>query len=123
MLYYIVHLALAFGWAMFLLTFIKTMQFKDVGESKVFGILSVIFMLVVMMVGIKIMLSNHSIIKSGYWIHLKLSIDIILMLETLFLLNLLRIGKFITKKLGNIMFVLTFIGFILMIFLTMLRPF
>ena len=123
MLYYVVHLALAFGWAMFLLTFIKTMQFKDIKESKIFGLLSFIFMLLVMMVGVKIMLSNHSIIKSGYWIHLKLSIDILLMLETLFLLNLLRVGKFISAKCGNIMYISTFIGFILMIFLTMLRPF
>jgi hypothetical protein len=123
MLYYTSHLALAFGWAMFLLTFIKTMQFKDNKESKIFGLLSFIFMLLVMMVGVKIMLSNHSIIKSGYWIHLKLSIDILLMLETLFLLNLLRVGKFISTKCGNIMYISTFIGFILMIFLTMLRPF
>jgi hypothetical protein len=123
MFYYVVHLALAFGWAMFLLTFIKTMQFKDIKESKIFGFLSFIFMLVVMMVGVKIMLSNHSIIKSGYWIHLKLSIDILLMLETIFLLNLLRVGKFISAKCGNIMYIFTFFGFIFMIFLTMLRPF
>ena len=32
MFYYVVHLALAFGWAIFLLTFIKTMQFKNIKE-------------------------------------------------------------------------------------------
>ena len=75
---YVVHLLLAFAWAMFLLTFIKTMQYGDFTEAKVFGVLSFVFMIAILIVGTKMMLLNHSIIQSGKWIHLKLSLDIVL---------------------------------------------
>lgn len=123
MYFYIGHLILAFCWAIFLLTFIKSMQNKNLTDSKIFGILSVIIMIAVLIVGTKMMLSDHSIIKSGKWIHVKLSLDIILMLENLFLLKLLKQGKFVSSKCGNIMYYFSLFAFLSMITLTMLRPF
>ena len=124
MYYYVGHLLLAFLWAIFLLTFIKSMQNKNLTESKLFGILSVITMIAILIVGTKMMLNDHSIIKSGKWIHVKLSFDIILMGENLFLLKLLfKDKKFVSTKCGNIMYFFSLFSFILMIILTMLRPF
>jgi uncharacterized membrane protein len=123
MYYYLGHLLLAFLWAIFLLTFIKSMQNQNLTESKLFGILSIITMIVILIVGTKMMLNDHSIIKSGKWIHVKLSLDIILMLENLFLLKILKQGKFVSSKCGNIMYFFSLFAFLSMIILTMLRPF
>jgi len=123
MYYFVSHLLLAFLWAVFLLNFIKAMQNQNLTDSKIFGILSVISMIAILIVGTKMMLNDHSIIKSGKWIHTKLSFDIILMIENLFLLNLLRKNKFVSNKCGNIMFYFSLISFLIMITLTMLRPF
>jgi len=123
MYYYVGHLLLAFVWAIFLLTFIKSMQNKNLTESKVFGILSLISMIAILIVGTTMMLNDHSIIKSGKWIHVKLSLDIILMLENLFLLKILKEGKFVSSKCGNIMYIFSLTSFLIMIVLTMLRPF
>ena len=122
MYFYVIHLLLAFSWAIFLLTFIKSMQY-DINESKIFAFLSIISMITILGVGTKMMLMDHSIIKSGKWIHVKLSFDILLMIENLFLVNLLRKGKQVSKKCGNIMYIFTYISFMLMVFLTLTRPF
>jgi len=123
MYFYVGHLLLAFSWAIFLLTFIKSLQNKNLQESKIFGVLSLIAMIAILIVGTKMMVNDHSIIKSGKWIHLKLTLDIILMGENLFLLRILKQGKFVSSKCGNIMYVFSFISFLFMITLTMLRPF
>ena len=122
MYFYVIHLLLAFSWAIFLLTFIKSMQY-DINESKIFAFLSIISMIAILGVGTKMMLMDHSVIKSGKWIHVKLSFDILLMIENLFLVNLLRKGKQVSKKCGNIMYIFTYISFMLMVFLTLTRPF
>jgi uncharacterized membrane protein len=95
----------------------------DINESKIFAILSIISMIAILGVGTKMMLMDHSVIKSGKWIHVKLSFDILLMIENLFLVNLLRKGKQVSKKCGNIMYIFTYISFMLMVFLTLTRPF
>jgi len=122
MYFYVIHLLLAFSWAIFLLTFIKSMQY-DINESKIFAFLSIISMIAILGVGTKMMLMDHSVIKSGKWIHVKLSFDILLMISNLFLVNLLRKGKQVSKKCGNIMYIFTYISFMLMVFLTLTRPF
>ena len=125
MLFYVGHLLLAFSWAIFLLTFIKTLQNEIEGkEVKLFALLSTISMIAVLIVGTKMMLMDHSIIKSGKWIHLKLSFDIVLMLENLFLLKLLfKDKKKLSRKCGNILYFFSYFAFMIMIFLTMTRPF
>ena len=123
MYFYVGHLILAFLWAIFLLTFIKSMQHGDISESKIFGVLSVVSMVSILIIGTKMMLNDHSIIQSGKWIHLKLSLDIILMIENLFLLNLLKKGKQLSRKCGNIIYFFSLFSFVLMIILTMLKPF
>jgi len=120
---YVAHLSLAFGWAFLLLTFIKSMQYKDRVESVIFGILSFLMMIAVLVAGVMIMKSNPDIAKTGMWLHIKLFIDTILMGETLFLLYLLKKGKFVSRKCGNIMYIFTAISFITMVLLTLLKPF
>jgi uncharacterized membrane protein len=123
MFYYVGHLLLAFSWAIFLLTFIKSMQNQDIIESKIFAFLSILSMISILIIGTKMMLMNHSIIQSGKWIHFKLSLDIILMLENIFLVILLIKHKSITKKYANVMYIFSFISFMVMILLTLTRPF
>ena len=120
---YVIHLSLAFCWAIFLLSFIKSMQNKNLTDSKIFAVLSIISMLAILGIGTKMMLDNHSIIQSGKWIHVKLSLDIVLMIENLFLLKLLKQGKFVSSKCGNIMYYFSLLAYLCMITLTMLRPF
>jgi len=123
MMLYSLHLIFAFLWAMFLLTFIKSMQNQNLKESKIFAGLSILSMLIVLGIGTKMMLLDHSIIQSGKWIHVKLSFDIILMLENLFLVKLIKDNKFISTKCGNIMYIFSIISYVIMIYLTLNRPF
>jgi len=120
---YAAHLSLAFGWACLLLTFIKSMQYEDKVESTIFGFLSFLMMISVLVVGVMIMLNNKGIMQTGHWLRVKLIIDTFLMGETIFLLYLLKKGKFVSRKCGNIMYIFTFISFVLIILLTMLKPF
>jgi len=120
---FIFHLLLAFSWAIFLLTFIKSIQHNSFFEAKIFGILSLLTMILVLIVGTKMMLADHSIIKSGKWIHLKLSFDIILMLENLYLFKFIKNRTSLSTKQGNLLYLFSFIAFIIMISLTMFKPF
>jgi len=123
MFYYISHLLLAFSWAILLLTFIKILSFKiqDFTEAKIFGVLSFLTMILILLVGTKMMLLNPAIAKNGSWLHIKLSIDIILMVENSYLLFCAFKKQNLSKKNGNILYVLTFLGFLSMVALTLTK--
>jgi len=123
MFYYISHLLLAFSWAILLLTFIKILSFKtqDFTEAKIFGVLSFLTMILILLVGTKMMLLNPAIAKNGSWLHIKLSIDIILMVENSYLLFCAFKKQNLSKKNGNILYVLTFLGFLSMVVLTLTK--
>ena len=123
MFYYVSHLLLAFSWAILLLTFIKILSFKkqDFTEAKIFGVLSFLTMILILLVGTKMMLLNPAIAKNGSWLHIKLSIDIILMVENSYLLFCAFKKQNLSKKNGNILYVLTFLGFLSMVVLTLTK--
>ncbi len=123
MFYYVSHLLLAFSWAILLLTFIKILSFKtqDFTEAKIFGVLSFLAMILILLVGTKMMLLNPAIAKNGSWLHIKLSIDIVLMVENLYLLFYAFKKQNLSKKNGNILYVLTFLGFLSMVALTLTK--
>jgi len=122
MFLYGIHFLVVMSWAIFLLSFIKSLQ-NDLKDRYLFGILSVTFMLAVLFVGIKLMLLNPSVAKSGMWIHIKLSIDIILMIENIFLLIVLFKKKIFSAKFYIIMYWFSYLAFMAMAGLSMFRPF
>ena len=122
MLFYGIHFLVVMSWAIFLLSFIKSLQ-NDLRDKYLFGILSVIFMLVVLGVGTKMMLLNPSVAKSGLWIHTKLSIDIILMIENIFLLVVLFKKKIFSDKFYISIYWFSYLAFMAIVGLSMFRPF
>ena len=110
MFYYLygIHLVLAVSWAIFLLLFIYT------GE-KFWGYLSLFFMVVLLADGTKMILLGSD---KGNWLHLKLSFDIVLMIENIYLLF-----KKPSLKVKVFMFWFSYTAFMIMIALSMFRPF
>jgi putative membrane protein len=119
---YGLHLLVVFSWAIFLLQFIKSLE-NNLSDKYIFGILSVIMMLIVLGVGTKLMLLNPTVAKSGAWLHVKLSFDILLMIENVYLLYILFKNKTLSDKVYEILYWGSYLCFILMIALTMFRPF
>jgi putative membrane protein len=119
---YGLHLLVVFSWAIFLLQFIKSLE-NNLSDKYIFGILSVIMMLIVLGVGTKLMLLNPVVAKSGAWLHVKLSFDILLMIENVYLLYILFKNKTLSDKVYEILYWGSYLCFILMIALTMFRPF
>ena len=122
MFFYGIHFLVVMSWAIFLLEFIKTLQ-NNLKDKYLFGILSIIFMFIVLFVGTKLILLNPSVSKSGIWLHLKLSIDILLMIENVFLLIVLFKKKTFSAKFYIIMYWFSYLAFISMAGLSMFRPF
>ncbi len=119
---YGLHLLVVFSWAIFLLQFIKSLQ-NNLTDRYLFGILSVFMMLVALGIGTKLMLLNPGVAKVGVWLHVKLSFDILLMIENLYLLYVLFKNKTLSSKVYEILYWCSYGAFMLMIALTMFRPF
>jgi len=110
-----------FSWAIFLLQFIKSLQ-NNLPDKYIFGILSIFMMLFVLGVGTKLMLLNPVVAKSGGWLHIKLTFDVLLIIENVFLAYILLRKINFSSKIYEIMYWLSFMIFIVMIALTMFRP-
>jgi len=110
-----------FSWAIFLLQFIKSLQ-NNLPDKYPFGILSIFMMLFVLGVGTKLMLLNPVVAKSGGWLHIKLTFDVLLIIENVFLAYILLRKINFSSKIYEIMYWLSFMIFIVMIALTMFRP-
>ncbi|NPA12266.1 MAG: hypothetical protein GXO62_08485 [Epsilonproteobacteria bacterium] len=110
MFYYLygIHFALAVSWAIFLLLFIEK-------GDKFYGYLSLFFMVVLLADGTKMILLGA---QKGNWLHLKLSLDIVLMLENVYLLF-----KKPSKRVKFFMFWFSYLSFMVMITLSMFKPF
>jgi hypothetical protein len=101
------HIFASINWMLFMLLYIKT-------KEKMFINLSLFFMIIHLFLGTKVILSNPLVAKSGNWLHLKLTFDILLMMENLYLYF---------KEPKKFMFWLTYFGFMLMLILSILKPF
>jgi len=122
MFFYGIHFLVVMSWAIFLLEFIKTLQ-NNLKDKYLFGILSIIFMFIVLFVGTKLILLNPSVSKSGMWLHIKLSIDILLMIENVFLVIVLFKNKTFSDKFYISIYWFSYLAFMAMVGLSMFRPF
>ena len=117
------HLLVVVSWMLFLLQFIKAVEYKRDIEGYIFGILSLFFMVAVLFIGVKMMLMNTGVVKSGGWFHLKLSLVVLLIIENIFFLY-----KFVKKRSVNIKFAeisywVSYMFFMFILALSMFRPF
>jgi len=121
--YYGLHLLSVVSWMVFLLQFIKSIEYKKFTDGYIFGFLSIFFMVILTYLGTKLILLNPSIEKSGGWFHLKLSIVLIIMIENIYLIYAFFRKKDFKIKLLEIMYWIDYILFMIILFLTMFRPF
>ena len=123
LIFYNLHLLVVVSWMLFLLQFIKAVEYKRDVEGYIFGILSLFFMAVVLFIGVKMMLMNTGVVKSEGWFHLKLSLVVLLIIENIFFLY-----KFVKKRSVNIKFAeisywVSYMFFMFILALSMFRPF
>jgi len=121
--YYGLHLLSVVSWMVFLLQFIKSIEYKKFIDEYIFGFLSIFFMVILTYLGTKLILLNPSIEKSGGWLHLKLSIVLIIMIENIYLMYAFFRKKELNVKLLEIIYWVDYILFIIILYLTMFRPF
>jgi len=115
------HIIAVFCWAVFLVSLVQSLRCNQ--SSRFLAVLSVIFMLSVLFIGTKLMLLFPSVAKSGMWIHVKLSIDILAMLVNIYLVYVVFKNKTISQKLSDIIFWIIIIIFTVMYALTLFKPF
>jgi putative membrane protein len=122
MIFFGLHLIAAVSWMMFLLLLIKSVQ-NNTADKFIFSIVSLFFMVLVLYFGVRLMLLNPNVAKSGGWLHVKLSFDILLMIFNVYLAYVVFRRKSISSKFLEISFWLTYLIFVFMLYLTMFRPF
>lgn len=120
-MYYILysfHFILFFSYGVFFLQFIKSLQFNL--QKKLFAILSIVFMILLLIDGTELILSNPAVAKSGAWLHVKLLIFIIVMLENIYFVFT---RKRFSLKFYEILYFFNYLCFIIIIMLAMFKPF
>ena len=115
------HMMAVFCWAVFLVSLVQSLRCSQ--YSKLLAVLSLVFMLIVLFVGTKLMLLFPSVVKSGMWIHVKLSIDILAMLVNIYLVYIVLKNKAISQKLSSILYWAVVLMFLMMYGLTLFKPF
>ncbi|ACM92745.1 hypothetical protein NAMH_0654 [Nautilia profundicola AmH] len=115
------HMLFVFGWAVFMVSLAKSVACKE--NSKILAVLSLIFMLLVLYIGTKLMLAFPQVAKSGLWIHTKLSIDILAMLLNIYLAFIAFKNKTLSNTLSHVIYWTSVIMFAAMYYLTLFRPF
>ncbi len=121
--YFSLHIIAVTSWVLFLLQFIKSLQHQKINESYVFGFLSLFFLIIVFYLGVKLISFNVDVFKSGGWLHLKITLALILGIENLYYFYAFLKKKYISKKIMEITYWLTYLIFVFILFLTLFRPF
>ena len=114
------HVIAGVSWMVFLLSFIRSFESKS---RVIFNVLSLISMIVLLLLGIRLILLNPSVAKSGGWLHTKLSFVIILMLENLYLSFLSFKKKNLSKFVLEVMYWFSYILLVVILALSFFRPF
>jgi len=122
MLFFGLHLLAVVSWVVFLLLLVKAVE-NDTPDKFIFSVLSLFFMFLVLYLGVRLMLLNPAVAKSGGWLHVKLSFDIVMMLFNIYLVYVVFKNKSVSSKFLEIAFWLSYIIFMFMLYLTMFRPF
>ena len=115
MLCYFCHMGFVFVWSVFFLIALKLTQFS-LEEAKKYFSYSLYASIFVVIAGVKLIMKNPYVFKSGGWFHLKLTIVIFLILENLYF-------YFKTKKVKEWVVFVNLGAFLLILALTFLRPF
>ena len=123
LMFYNLHLLVVVSWMLFLLQFIKAVEYKRDVEGYIFGFLSLFFMIIVLFIGTKMILMNPDVAKSGAWLHTKLSFVIVLMIENLFFLYKFFKKKSVSVKFAEISYWVSYMFFMFIFALSMFRPF
>jgi putative membrane protein len=95
-------------------------EFRD---TKILVSLSFVMMLVVLAIGTKIMLLMPKVAKSGMWLHVKLSFDIIAMAINTYFLFLAIKNKKLSQKSSVLFYWGIVVMFLIMLLLTLFKPF
>lgn len=117
--WYGLHFVLFFSYGVFFLQFIKSLKNND--TTKLFAALSIIFMLLLLIDGTELILLNPVVAKSGGWLHVKLLIFVIVMLENLYLIYAIFKKKIFSSKFYEILYYLNYLFFIIMISLAVFK--
>ena len=117
------HLLVVVSWMLFLLQFIKAVEYRKDIEGYIFGFLSLFFMILVLFIGSRMMIMNPEVVKSGGWFHLKLSLVALLILENIFFLYKFIKKREISIKLAEILYWVSYMFFMFILALSMFRPF
>jgi putative membrane protein len=112
---------LVFCWAVFMVSLAKSVICGE--NAKIPALLSVFFMLAVLYVGTRMMLMMPQITKSGIWLHVKLSFDILVMIENVYLVYVSLKSKPVNKKIAEFIYWSSIGMFAAMYYLTLFRPF
>jgi putative membrane protein len=122
MFFYGLHLIAVFSWAIFLMQLLKSVQ-NNLPDRFIFAFLSLFFMVLVLFFGVKLMLLNPALSKSGGWLHAKLSLALLMMLENVVYAYFAFKSKKISTKTTEILYWVSYVIFVIMLALTMFRPF
>ncbi|WP_024792005.1 hypothetical protein [Lebetimonas sp. JS170] len=119
---YGMHIIFFFSYGVFFLQFIKSLQ-NDLKDKFFFGVLSLVFMLLVLFDGTKLILLNPAAAKTGVWLHVKLTFFIAVMIENIILFYFLIKKKKFTYNSYNILYWINYFVFIIMIVLAVFKFF
>ena len=122
MFYFALHSIVVVSWAIFLLQFIKSIENKT-RDIFLFSILSTLFFVLTFILGIKLISLNVDILKTGGWLHLKITLAAVLGIENIVYLILFFKKRDISERILEISYWLSYIIFMFILFLTFIRPF
>ncbi len=66
---------------------------------------------------------NTAILKSGGWLHLKITLAVILAIENLYYFVKFLLKKTISKKIAELNYWISYLIFVFILYLTLFRPF
>jgi len=121
--YFAFHIIVVVSWVLFLLQFIKAYQHQNRAEAYIFGILSLFFLIITFYLGVKLIMFNTAILKSGGWLHLKITLAVILAIENLYYFVKFLLKKTISKKIAELNYWISYLIFVFILYLTLFRPF
>ena len=122
MFYFAMHSIAVVSWAIFLLQFIKSFEYEN-PDTYIFSLLSLFFLLLVFYLGIKLISLNPLALKSGGWLHLKITLASLLGIENIFFAFRFYKKKILSRKILEISYWLSYVVFMIILFLTFVRPF
>jgi putative membrane protein len=120
--YYGFHLLFAILWIAFFLILHKTFE-HDLKEKKIYLFLSTLFIFIILFLGSKMLILNPAFTKNSNWLHVKLSIFILLILENFYFVYLYFKKKVVSLYLMKFLYFLNLILITSMLILSIFKPF